>query len=180
VYLHQQAGPGWDDRDQFNTDPTPADQSWTIQANSPPVLTSPGPMTKTVGDSVSYQITANDPDGDAIAGYGASGLPTGLSVNTTTGRISGTTTAAGTFGVTITATDNHGATGSASFTSTVTAASSTLTFAPDADTYVRLRPVPTSTPAPGRPWSPDASPTKYVLVKFTVSSTEVSTLCPTS
>jgi hypothetical protein len=159
----------------FNTDPTLAEQSWTIQANSPPVVTNPGPMTKTVGDSVSYQITANDPEGDAIAGYGASGLPTGLSVNTTTGLISGTTTAAGTFGVTITATDNHGATGSASFTWTVTAASSTLTFAPDADTYVRSD-RPDKNSGTRSTMVTDASPTKYVLLKFTVSGTAGKTI----
>ena len=89
-------------------------------SNNPPVVTNPGTKNNTEGDSgalVDFQIQASDPDsGDTIASYGASGLPTGLSVDPTTGWITGTTTSAGTYAVTIWATDNHGATGSTSFT----------------------------------------------------------------
>ena len=45
-----------------------------------------------------------DPNGDAL-GYGASGLPAGLSINGTTGRITGTPTAAGIFNVVVAASD---------------------------------------------------------------------------
>ena len=56
-------------------------------------------------DSVfSYQITASQ----VATGYSASGLPTGVSVNTGTGIISGTPTQAGTFNVTIGATNANG------------------------------------------------------------------------
>jgi hypothetical protein len=85
-------------------------------SNNPPTVTNPGTMTNAVGDPVSYQIQASDPDGDAISSYGASGLPAGLSVNTSTGLITGTTTAAGSSTVTISATDSKGGTGSTSFT----------------------------------------------------------------
>lgn len=143
--------------------------------NSPPVVTNPGSKSNTVGDSVSYQISATDPNGDAITAYGASGLPTGLSVGTTSGLITGTTTTAGTFGVTITATDQRGATGSASFTWTVTASGSTLTFSPVADTFV-------ASDRPDRNFgtrstvSTDASPVRYILVKFAVSGTAGKTI----
>ena len=89
-------------------------------SNNPPNVTNPGTKTNTVGDSVSFQIQATDPDGDAIASYGATSLPTGLSVSTSTGLITGATTTAGTYTVTISATDSKGATGSTSFTWDVT------------------------------------------------------------
>ena len=55
-----------------------------------------------------YQITATN----SPASYGATGLPSGLSVNTASRTISGTPTASGTFGVCDHAT-NSGGTGSA-------------------------------------------------------------------
>src|SRR5438034_3774046 len=73
--------------------------------NAPhPDITSPGTATGTVGVAFSYQITAtNNP-----TSYGASSLPPGLTVNTATGLISGTPTTAGTYPVTITATNSRG------------------------------------------------------------------------
>src|SRR5262249_33172241 len=52
--------------------------------------------------------------------YGATGLPAGLSINSSTGVISGTPTVAGTSNVTVSASDTTGASGSAAFTWTVT------------------------------------------------------------
>ncbi len=95
-------------------------------SNNPPTVTNPGTKTNTVGDSVSYQILASDPDGDAIASYGATDLPAGLSVGTGTGLITGTTSTAGASNVTISATDSKGATGSTSFTWNVTTGSSSV------------------------------------------------------
>ena len=77
----------------------------TLTINAPPpVITSPGTATGTVGVAFSYQITAtNNP-----TSFNATGLPGGLTVNTTTGLISGTPTTAGTYPVTITATNSRG------------------------------------------------------------------------
>ena len=55
--------------------------------------------------TVSLPLVANDPDGDAIT-YNATGLPTGLTINPTSGLISGTLpTGPGSYTVTVTASD---------------------------------------------------------------------------
>jgi hypothetical protein len=78
-------------------------------------VTNPGNQTTTVGTAVSLQIGATDSASGQTLAFTASGLPAGLSISST-GRISGTPTAAGTSSVTVTATDTTGAHGSASFT----------------------------------------------------------------
>lgn len=83
-----------------------------------PSVTNPGNQTGTVGTAVSLQIHATDPGGAALT-YSATGLPAGLSVNATSGLITGTPTTAGTSSVTVTAKNTAGATGSAAFTWTV-------------------------------------------------------------
>jgi hypothetical protein len=81
-------------------------------------VTNPGNRTGTVGTATSLQIQASD-SGGATLTYAASGLPTGLSVNSSTGLVSGTPTAAGTFAVQVSASDPTGASGSASFSWTI-------------------------------------------------------------
>src|SRR5436190_14689485 len=79
-----------------------------------PVITSSTTASGTVCSAFSYQITAtNNP-----TSYNATPLPAGLTVNTSTGLISGTPTASGTFTATISAT-NAGGTGSAALTITI-------------------------------------------------------------
>ena len=81
-------------------------------------VTNPGSRTGTVGTATSLQINATDSGGAALT-YSATGLPTGLSINASSGLISGTPSAAGTFGVTVTAKDGTNASGSASFSWTI-------------------------------------------------------------
>ncbi|MFD9793454.1 M4 family metallopeptidase [Streptomyces sp. NPDC059070] len=84
-----------------------------------PSVTNPGNQNGAVGTAVSLQIQASDPAGKTLT-YSASGLPAGLSINATTGLITGTPTAAGTSSVTVTAKNTDNATGTTSFTWTVT------------------------------------------------------------
>jgi cellulase/cellobiase CelA1 len=72
-----------------------------------------------VGTAASVTVHATDSASGQTLTYTATGLPTGLSISSS-GVISGTPTAAGTFGVTVTATDGTGATGTATFTWTIT------------------------------------------------------------
>ncbi|HEV2639465.1 MAG TPA: putative Ig domain-containing protein [Actinocrinis sp.] len=81
-------------------------------------VTNPGSKTGTVGTAVSLQISATDSASGQTLTYSAAGLPAGLSISTS-GLISGTPTTAGTYTVTATAKDTTGATGSASFTWTI-------------------------------------------------------------
>jgi hypothetical protein len=87
----------------------------TALAGPKPSITSPTAATGQVAVAFSYQITASN---GPIISYGATPLPAGLSVNTSTGLISGTPTTAGTYSVTISATNSSG-TGSATLTLTI-------------------------------------------------------------
>jgi YVTN family beta-propeller protein len=69
-----------------------------------PVLAAPGNQAGLVGTPVSLQLAATDPNGDVL-GFGASGLPAGLTINGTTGVISGTPTAPGIYSVVVAASD---------------------------------------------------------------------------
>jgi hypothetical protein len=63
---------------------------WTVTAtNLPPTLTNPGNQVSAAGDSVSLPLTASDPDGDSLT-YTATGLPAGLTIDPSSGTISGT------------------------------------------------------------------------------------------
>ena len=86
-------------------------------------VTNPGSQTSTVGTAVSKQITATDSASGQTLTYSATGLPAGLSISSS-GLITGTPTTAGTSTTTVNAKDGTGATGSASFTWTVTATAS--------------------------------------------------------
>jgi Concanavalin A-like lectin/glucanases superfamily/Putative Ig domain len=82
---------------------------------NPPVITSATTASGTVGVAFNYQITATN----SPTSYSATGLPGGLTINTSTGLISGAPNAAGTSSITLGATNNDG-TGNATLTLTVT------------------------------------------------------------
>jgi uncharacterized repeat protein (TIGR02543 family) len=80
---------------------------------APPVITSPVFPIGTVGQPFTYQIVATN----SPTSFGASGLPSGLNINSTTGVISGTPIVAGTSAVTVSAANAGGnATSTASLT----------------------------------------------------------------
>jgi serine protease len=85
----------------------------TVKVNSPPALTAPATQTVTVGQQLSFKVSATDPDGDSVQ-VSAGPLPNGASFSGGTFTWL-SATPVGTYNVTYTATDVDGA----SATSTV-------------------------------------------------------------
>ncbi len=112
-------GAGWDGPTGLGTpNGTAAFTSGGGGTGNTVTVNNPGSQTGTVGVAKSLQITASDSGGLALT-YSATGLPTGLSINSSTGLISGTPSAAGTFTSTVTAQDSTNASGSTTFTWTI-------------------------------------------------------------
>jgi len=85
-----------------------------LPASAVPVITSRLTATGTSGKSFTYQITATN----APTSYSATGLPAGLSLNSSSGLISGTPLTSGTTNVAIGATNGSG-TGTATLVITI-------------------------------------------------------------
>ncbi|MHB1423596.1 MAG: beta strand repeat-containing protein [Gemmataceae bacterium] len=93
--------------------------TWMVNAVS---LQNPGDQSNLDGDSVSLQLTASDAN-NATLTYSASGLPSGLSINSGTGLISGAIASnadtSSPYSVTVTATDSNNNSVSQAFNWTV-------------------------------------------------------------
>jgi len=114
------AGTGWDGPTGLGTPNTSA--AFAAGTTSSGVtVTNPGSKTGVVGTAASLTVSASGGTGSYT--WTASGLPTGLSIASSTGVISGTPTTAGTYSTTVTATDTASATGSATFTWTISSVS---------------------------------------------------------
>ena len=82
--------------------------TWTVtKVQRPPVLSAISDRTDSVNATVSLQLVATDPDGDALT-YIVAGLPVGVTVNPYTGLISGTLSSAGAGMHAVTATVSDG------------------------------------------------------------------------
>src|SRR5512132_499475 len=74
------------------------------EGNQPPTLIAPGNQTNAAGTALTLNLHASDPEGLPVT-FSATGLPAGLTLTSSTGAIGGTPTTAGTFTVTVTASD---------------------------------------------------------------------------
>ncbi len=101
-------------------------QKQATVTNRTPTIIDPGSPNNKEGDSVNLKISASDPDGDILS-YSATGLPTGLSINSTNGTISGTVAGgtAKTWGVTVTVSDNKSNPAKVSFVWTIVSPTAT-------------------------------------------------------
>jgi hypothetical protein len=90
--------------------------TWTVSGstNTAPTVLNPGDQSGVRRTSVSLQIQATDVDGDQLS-YSATGLPAGLSINPTTGLISGVYASNGKTTATVTVQDGNGGVTSVSF-----------------------------------------------------------------
>ncbi len=95
------------------------DPTCTTGGSNTVTVNNPGAQTGTVGTAKSLQMTATDSQSGQTLTWSATGLPAGLSINASSGLVSGTPTTAGTFSSTVTARDTTNASGSTTFTWTI-------------------------------------------------------------
>ncbi|MGN6869930.1 MAG: putative Ig domain-containing protein, partial [Solirubrobacteraceae bacterium] len=110
------AGPGYDMATGLGS-PNGAALASALCADSISVG-NPGPRRSTLNTPVSLQIRASDTHGASVH-FSATGLPVGLSMNSSSGKITGRPRRLGTFTVTVTATNGAGATAGTSFAWTI-------------------------------------------------------------
>jgi hypothetical protein len=90
-----------------------------ISLPAAPIVARPADRTTAIGAPTTLSLIALDPDGGAVT-FSAASLPDGLSLDANTGVISGTPTTPGAIAVTVTVTDDEGATASTNFLWTIT------------------------------------------------------------
>ena len=91
---------------------------FVVNTNNAPVLTNPDNQSGIVGDSINLTVTATDEDGDSLH-YSATNLPDGLTIDSVSGKVSGSPSLAGVYSVTFSVSDNLGGTDSASIEWTI-------------------------------------------------------------
>ena len=113
------AGTGWDGPTGLGS----PDGAAAFASGTPSAPTVSNPGTQTTGKGIATSLTMSASGGTAPYSWSATGLPAGLSINATTGVISGTPLTAGSSTVNVTVKDAKDLAGYASFTWTVSAAS---------------------------------------------------------
>jgi hypothetical protein len=100
----------------------------STHANRPPRITEPAAQTSAMGDRIVLPVLASDSDGDTLS-FSTSGLPSGLMIDTTTGRLAGVpeNRAVGTYTVTVAVSDGQ-ASATVSFVWTVSRSSTTAAW----------------------------------------------------
>ena len=83
---------------------SPAPAPSVPPTNLPPVIAQPSNQTSVVNANVSFALSASDPEGNTLQ-FTATNLPKGLSLNRTSGLISGRVKGAGTYQVVVTVSD---------------------------------------------------------------------------
>ncbi len=104
--------------------------------SEPPELATISNQNATQGQAYSLALASlvTATDGDSITSYAITGtLPTGVTLNTSTGVLSGTPSQSGTYNLSATASDKDGASDARSFTLTVAAPPPTATLSKTAD-----------------------------------------------
>ncbi|WP_047304919.1 autotransporter domain-containing protein [Pseudomonas fluorescens] len=103
-----------------NASGTSSPATVTITVSAPSISLSPGSLSNgTVGTAYSASLSASGGAAPYSYTITAGTLPTGLSLSTSSGAISGTPSASGTFNMTVTATDANSATGSQAYSITI-------------------------------------------------------------
>jgi YVTN family beta-propeller protein len=85
-----------------------------LAKNRAPTLVQPVASDIAVGTAVTLQLSASDPDGDTLA-YSSVNLPAGLTLDASTGLISGTASHSGSYGVDVAVNDGNGGAATAHF-----------------------------------------------------------------
>jgi serine protease len=97
-----------------------ASRSVDVRSNGTPVLAVLATISASAGNTVTFRASATDPDNDPLT-YSATGIPSGATFNAGTGEFSWPNATAGTFTVTVTASDGLVSSAPQSLTITVTA-----------------------------------------------------------
>ena len=101
-------------------------RAYSVTINAPITVNPASLPTGNVGSAYSQTVSASGGTGASTFVVTVGALPTGLSLNSSSGAITGTPSSAATYNFTITATDTVGATGSRAYSVTVTASSLTV------------------------------------------------------
>ncbi|MGC9157858.1 MAG: putative Ig domain-containing protein, partial [Terracidiphilus sp.] len=119
----------FDVHDSGTPTPMTTSQSLTVSITPAPAITFSGVMPATATYNTSYSGSAAATGGAGALSYSATSLPPGLSINSTTGAVTGLPTAVGTFNPSVTAADAFGDAKTQGYTITVSAAAQSITFA---------------------------------------------------